>query len=99
MTEDAKDERYWAWVDEFIDTANRLGREAQPGRVSSSLLFAAARHNAFLVASTARDRDDLVARKEEAVAHNMDNYRLMLARNLDEYIENFDDYIAKNRKQ
>ena len=61
------DKKFWARADQFINLANEQSQEVGPGEVSSSLLFAAARFNAFVAAATARDIDELKKNKEDAI--------------------------------
>lgn len=89
---------YWQRVDDLIDLANRQSRTTSPARVSSSLLFAAARHNAFLVASSAKTGEELAQRRQAAVEHNVEQYRKMLEQNLEEYAANYDAYIDRQRR-
>lgn len=92
------DTAFWTRVDRFIDLANQESREGGPGAVSASLLFAAARHNAFATAITAQDPAHLRANIDQAIEHNVERYRRMLAENLNEYAENFASYIQDQRK-
>ncbi len=86
MTEKVPDQEFWDLADSFIKLANNHLDEADPDKVSSALLYAAARFNAFIVASA----EDVVISEEKDAAVNYfsGQYRKMLAENLDDYEEN-----------
>lgn len=98
MSDEQDKNSYWKRVDRFIDIANEETQDADRGKVSGSLLFAAARHNAFLVAATASDKETLKRVKDEAVEHNVSQYRKMLTDNLNEYLENYDQYVMQQKE-
>ncbi|MNG29155.1 hypothetical protein D3C84_1145360 [compost metagenome] len=80
----------------MIHLANEQCNDAPKGKVSSSLLYAAARFNSFIVASMAGDLDELNADREEAISYFTEQYRKMLTENLDDYIENYKEYFGKD---
>lgn len=98
MSTDEPESAFWSRVDRFIDLANDQSRDADKGRVSAALLYAAARHNAFHVASSARDQAHLRANLEEAIRHNVEQYRNMLTHNLQEYADHFGEYVTAQRR-
>lgn len=86
MTEQVPDQEFWDIADSFISLANDHLDKADADKVSSALLYAAARFNAFIVASA----EDVVISEEKDAAVNYfsGQYRKMLAENLDDYEEN-----------
>jgi len=52
------------------------------GKVSSSTLFAAARFNSFIVASTSESQNDLIESKEEAIKYFTEQYKKMFTKNM-----------------
>lgn len=83
---------FWERADEVIAVANKQAADADIGKVSSSTLYAAARFNAFNVASSADDVEEMKKDKDEAIRYFTEQYRKMLTENLDEYIENYEEY-------
>ena len=57
------------------------------------MLYAAARFNAFIVASSAVDKAEADRNKVEAIEYFTNQYRSMLMANMEDYIEKYDDYL------
>ena len=87
---------FWDRADAFIALANDFCEEEATGKVSSSLLYAAARFNTFVVASNSRSLEALEKDKKEALDYFTGQYRKMLEENLDDYIKSFDKYTNEN---
>ena len=83
---------FWKRADQVIALANEQVKDSTIGKVSSSLLYAAARFNAFNVASSADDVEEMKRDKEEAIRYFTEQYKNMLIENIDDYIENFKKY-------
>ena len=83
---------FWERADEVIALANEQVKGSTIGKVSASLLYAAARFNAFNAASSVIDAEDMKKDKEEAISYFTEQYKEMLIENLDDYIENYDKY-------
>ena len=94
MSNEAPNDAFWERADAVINLANQQTESAQSEDVSGSLLYASVRFNAFLIAAQASDVDALRMGKEDAVAYFTEQYRQLLLDNLDDYIENFDEYSA-----
>ena len=73
-------EEFYDLVDEFVDLANALGETWPSSRVSSAILFAAARYNAFNFYALEADPE---SNREGAVEYFCEQYRRMLLSNLD----------------
>lgn len=87
------DKDFFKRTDAFIKVANELTSEHEVGKVSASMLYAAARFNAFIVASSAKDKAEADRNKVEAIEYFTNQYRNMLLANMDDYIEKYDDYL------
>jgi len=90
------DEHFWHRADKFINLANEQSQEVTPGEVSSSLLYAAARYNAFIAAATAQNIDELKKNKEEAIRYFSNQYYEMFVENIEDWIENYEKHINNN---
>ncbi|MEI1279655.1 DUF3144 domain-containing protein [Leptospira venezuelensis] len=91
---DEIDSEFFKRADEHIGLANRqieagLGR----GKVSASLLYSAARFNAWVAACAASDEQDLSNDKPEILEYFVEEYKKMLTENIDDYINNFNKYM------
>ena len=82
-------------ADEFIAVANQQVAESAVDDVNTSILYSAARFNAFSVARSVDSSDKLQAEKQQAIEYFTQRYAEMLAQNIDEYISRFEDYKQK----
>ncbi len=96
MKDNKLDKHFWNRADQFINLANEQSKKATPGEVSSSLLYAAARYNAFIAAATARNIDELKKNKEETIRYFSNQYYEMFVENIEDWIENFEKHIDNN---
>ena len=87
------DKDFFKRTDAFIKVANELTSDHDIGKVSASMLYAAARFNAFIVASSAKDKAEADRNKVEAIEYFTNQYRSMLMANMEDYIEKYDDYL------
>ena len=78
MSDEIEDKEFFDRADAIIALANSQCDDFPIGKVSSSLLFAAARFNAFIVASSAKDLDQLKEEKEEAIKYFKQQYEKFL---------------------
>jgi len=97
MSENKPDKEFWDRADEVIHLANNQCDTASIGKVSSSLLYAAARFNSFIVASSAKSAEELKSDKEKAVEYFVEQYKKMLVENIDEHINNYEKNIEDQR--
>lgn len=72
-------------VDRFIKLANEQIESVKREHVSLAMLYAAARFNAFIVASHAPDVEKFRADKQKAFEFFCTEYHRMLTENLDDY--------------
>jgi hypothetical protein len=87
------DDEFWNRADAHIALANSQSKNTDAGKVSASLLYAASRFNAFIVASGQQDANSLAAKKAEAIEYFTAQFRKMLADNLSDHVENFSKYV------
>jgi hypothetical protein len=92
------DAGFWDRADEYIHLANRHCDATDAGKVSASLLFAASRFNAFIVASKVTNAEALSQSRAEALEYFTEQFRSMLAENLDDHIKNFSKYSSHKRQ-
>ncbi len=90
---DQDSDQFWKLADQFINLANDLYQQEQDGRVGYALMYAAARFNAFIVATSAGHRNALGDEKADATTYFTEQYRKMFSENIDDYEENFDHYL------
>ena len=90
MKDNEVDKQFWQRADQVINLANEQSKEVTPGEVSSSLLYAAARYNAFTAAATAKNIDALIKNKEEAIRYFSNQYYEMFVESIDDWIENYE---------
>jgi hypothetical protein len=83
---------FWARADEVIDIANKQSDDSTSGKVSASLLYAAARFSSFSLASSAKDVEEMKRNVEEAIQYFSGQFEKMLIENIDDYVKNFDSY-------
>ena len=84
------DDEFYDRADAHIDLSNAQLNDVHRGLVSASMLYATARFNAWVSACGFSTKEDMAASKEETLAYFVDQYRLMLSENLDDYIARFD---------
>ena len=87
---------FWKRADAVINLANEQCEVASRSKVSASLLYAAARFNSFIVASSAANLDELRLDKGEAIKYFTEQYQKMLTENLDDHIANYEKYLGKD---
>lgn len=87
------DQPFFDRADAHIALSNEQTLEESVGKVSASMLFASARFAAFITACGHSSSDAMRAHRDEDIEYFVSEYRKMLADNLDDYIENFDDYM------
>ena len=97
MSNQTEDKEFFDRADEIINLANTQCDNFSIGKVSSSMLFAAARFNAFIVASSAKDLEELKKEKTEAIKYFKQQYEKVFIENIDEYIKNYGKNIEEQR--
>jgi hypothetical protein len=92
MAEDT-DEKFFNRADAHIHLANEQLADVARSKVSGSLMFAAARYNAWISATDLQSSQALQNRRDELVNYFLTQYKSMLEHNLDNYIAHYDDYV------
>lgn len=88
-----------ARADAVIDLLNRQAKQAPTGQVSASVMYAAARFNAFQVAATADSAENMAAERENAINYFTSQYRKMFEDHFDECLKHFDRYTGDGGDQ
>ena len=95
MSENSPEKTFQERVDEFVAIANQQAAESTVDDVNTSILFSAARFNAFSVARSVETAENLQAEKQAAIEFFTQRYAEMLNQNLEEYTARFDSYQQK----
>src|SRR5688572_9582761 len=90
------DPKFFDRADAHIHLSNDQVAESSRGKVSASMLYAAARFNAWVSACRFDSGSEMAAMKEETLQYFVTEYRRMLEENLDDYIEHHDSYLKGN---
>lgn len=99
------DEQFYERADEFIHLANEFADSENldspltpvvPGQVSASFMYANARYSVWLSACSYKSAEDF--KKDKQVIHDyyLEQFKLMLEDNLEEYHENFETYFPQS---
>jgi hypothetical protein len=91
--------------DEFYDRAHahlRVAREhmadVPDGQVSASLMYACARFNVWVSAANKGSPEELRRDYGKTIEYFVAQYRKMLVKNLDDYVDNFHGYAHRPEK-
>lgn len=98
MSDNLPDPAFWERLNAVINLANEQCSAAAPNDVGSSTLYAAARFNAFILAKTVGSADNMKIERERALDYFTGQFRLMMESNLDDFTENFIDYMKPTPK-
>lgn len=92
------DKAFFKRADEHIDVANQqMTADVNSGKVSASMMFATARFNSWITAANSGNVITMLDNKDDAIEYFVKEYRQMLEQHMDEYCENFDKYMGKQR--
>ena len=91
--DDTPDAAFYERADAHIHLANTQAQASGRGKVSASMLYSAARFNAWVSACGFESGDQMRDARDETITYFVTQYEKMLAENLDDYIENFDQYM------
>jgi len=92
----SKDDEFFSMADAYIALANTQSKDAIQGKVSATFLYAAARFNAFLVATNAESKATFESGTEDSIEYFMSEYRKMLEEHFADYNVNYESYIGTN---
>lgn len=87
------DDNFFARADEHIDVANKQLATNSRGQVSASMMYSVARFNAWFSATEFEEAADMKQARNETIQYFVKEYEKMLTENLDDYINNFDQYM------
>ena len=91
--DDTPDAAFYERADAHIHLSNTQAQSIGRGKVSASMLYSAARFNAWVSACGFETGDQMRDARDETITYFVTQYEKMLAENLDDYIENFDQYM------
>ena len=87
------DDKFYERTDEHISLSNEQLKLESRGKVSASMMYSVSRFNSWVSACGWENGDDMKKAKQETLEYFVSEYRKMLDENLDDYINNFDDYM------
>ena len=90
------DPTFFDRADAHINLSNSQLASLSPGKVSASMMYATARFNAYVRWIGFESATDIAEQRDEAVGYFVEQYKLMLEENLDDYINNFERYRGGN---
>ena len=93
MSDTAKDQEFYDLANSFIELANKQSVDVDKGKVSAAFLYAAARFNTFIVASSAANVEQFMSYKKKAFDYLTGEYAKMLEEHFGDYRDHFKDYI------
>lgn len=89
----ANSEAFFGRADEIITLANKqLSPTSHAGQVAASLTFAAARFAVSAASVGFFKSSDFAKEKDDIIAFYTKQYQQMLADNIDNYVDNFDEF-------
>ena len=91
MSEILRDKEFYELADAHIALANTRMGKVKPAKVSATMLFAAARFNAFVISASAENKAQMLLDKESAIAYFMQEYEKNLRENIDEHLARHDN--------
>ena len=87
------DPEFYNRADAHIALSNTQVESVGRGKVSASMLYSAARFNAWVSASGFVSAAQMREARAESLKYFVEQYESMLGENLDDYIENFERYM------
>lgn len=92
------DDKFYDRADAHIYLTNdQISEDVGRGKASSSMMYATARFNAWLSATGWDSGEEMKASRKETLEYFVAEYRKMLEENLDDYIDNFADYMQESK--
>lgn len=88
------DVKFFERADSHIQLSNdQLKVEPSRGKVNASMMYAAARFNAYVTACSASSARQMADDRDKTIAYFIEQYRLMLEEHLDDHIAHFSSYM------
>jgi len=91
-----RDEKFYERANAHINLANEQINTQKTSSVlaNDSLLYGATRFNAWIVAASFTNVEELKKDKSNALEYFTNSYKAMLEEHLNDYIENFETYMG-----
>ena len=93
INETELDDKFFERADAHIHLSNDQTDGVGIGKVSSSMMYATARFNSWVSACGSKNGQEMAEARSETIEYFVEQYRLMLEDNLDDYIRNYDRYM------
>lgn len=93
-TSPSNDEQFLQLIDTFINLANEKAQTIDPAIIGPSLLFAATRFNAYMLAGASGSVEKFAEQKEAAMKYYLDQHEKMMRDNFADFENNFEKYRA-----
>ena len=87
------DDKFYDRADAHINLSNDQLKTFSKGKVSASMMYSVARFNAWLSACGFNTGEEMRSAKNETLNYFLEEYKKMLDENLEDYIQNFSDYM------
>ena len=88
------DNEFYKRADEHIKLSNnQISKDIPLGDIGASMMYSTARFNAWMNAYSCNNGVEMQVQKQETINYFVEEFRKMLNKNLDDYIENFDSYM------
>jgi len=94
LSSDADDE-FYDRAREHLQVAHEHMADVPRGQVSASMMYACARFNVFVSAASKGSPEELRKAYGKTIKYFVAQYRKMLVKNLDDYVDNFDEYVRR----
>ena len=91
------DEKFFKRADEHINLSNDQLKTESKGKVSASMMYSVARFNSWVSACGWNNGEEMKSAKKETIDYFVNEYKIMLEENMDDYIESFNDYMKPKR--
>ena len=92
------DPKFYDRADEHINLSNSHLSDITPGKASASMMYATARFNAYVSWIGFDNAEYMANKRDETIEYFVEQYKMMLEENLDDYIENFEDYVRRSSR-
>lgn len=87
------DDKFFERADAHINLANDQLSNSNIGKVSASMMYSVARFNAWFSACGFENSKEMHNAKEETINYFVAEYKSMLQENIEDYINNFDNFM------
>ena len=91
MSDMPQDKEFYELADAHIALCNTHMGKVKPAKVSASMLFAAARFNAFVIYASSENKAQFLLEKEAAIGYFMQEYEKYLREKVDEHLSRYED--------